>query len=78
MKLLAHDTDELRERFPEATVFIRAAFLREEAYHLLCMRQNKGINDWAENRLAELLRTPACKTHWFLKITENMRKTSNN
>lgn len=73
MKLLAHDTDAFRELYPSAYAFLNAAFLREEAFSLLCQRKNSFINDWQKNRLAELLETPACNTHHFLKITETMR-----
>lgn len=74
MKLLSHDTDTLKERFPDAAAFLRAAALREEAFSLLCQRHNSFLSDWQAQRLEELLAAPACKESWFLAITASMTK----
>ena len=75
MRLLSHDTDTLKEQFPQAYSFLRAAALREEAFALLCLRHNHNdLSDWQKKRLAELMDCPACNTHHFLSITENMRR----
>ena len=68
-QLIVKDQDDFERCFPEANRFLRAAHLRHEAFVLSC----KGIplTEWQENRLAELLMTPACQVVWFKKMIEN-------
>ena len=63
-RLLIKDQDDFERCFPEATRFLRAAHLRCEAFNL---SRNEHRNEWQENRLAELLMTPACGVAWFQK-----------
>jgi hypothetical protein len=61
MKLLAHDIDRLKEEHPQAYAFITAARLRSECQTLLGRNESKvPLSKWENNRLLELLETPAC------------------
>ena len=67
-KLLTKDQDDFERCFPEANRFLRAAHLRYESYNLF---HNEHRNEWQENRLDELLMTPACQVAWFKKTIDN-------
>ena len=63
-RLLAQDRNDFMDCFPGAYEFLTAASLRYEASALLC---NVRRTQWENNRLNELLGTPACKIEWFKK-----------
>ena len=63
-QLLLKDQDDFERCFPEARRFLRAAELRYEAFALI---NDEHRNEWRENRLVEVMNTPACQVAWFQK-----------
>lgn len=65
MRMLDTDRRVFAARWPDAEAFLTAATLRDECY-TLARRSRETRTHWMQDRISELLRTPACREPWFV------------
>ena len=68
--LLRVDLNTFISKFPDAHKYLTAAHLRYEAQYLLFQLNRTS---WENERLKEILKTPACNENWFKKMIGGRR-----